>query len=159
MAEPVLAEFWRVDNRALRGPSTQMRWAREMAITFLRREPPGNAPGFSPPSRLRTLPVHVVHQCLHRIHPHWSHEPRSCILHCDCDRWHIIICMSVPNTDILCSSQSVEEAPAGISLLYRSLQTRVLMDPSGVEQESPAVPSPPISTDDGLAWRRTDSTT
>jgi len=36
MAEPIPAEFGRVDDRALRGPSAQMRWTREMAIALIR---------------------------------------------------------------------------------------------------------------------------
>jgi len=55
MTEPILTEFWRVDDRAFRRPSAQMRWAREMAIKFLRREAPGDVPGRPPPSRLWTL--------------------------------------------------------------------------------------------------------
>ena len=69
MAEPVPAEFWRVDDRALRGLSTKMRWAQEVAVTLLRRESSGDAPGRPPPSRMRTLQTHVVHQCVRCTHP------------------------------------------------------------------------------------------
>jgi hypothetical protein len=95
MAEPVFAEFRRVDDRALRGPSTQVRWAREMAITLLRRESSSDAPGCPPPPRLRTLPTHVIHKHLRCIHPHQPHRHRSCILPRSCDRWHVIIHMPI----------------------------------------------------------------
>jgi hypothetical protein len=77
MAEPVPAEFGRVGDRALRRPSTQMRWAREMAIALLRRESSDDAPGGAPPSRLWTLPTHVVDQHPRCKHPHQPHWPRS----------------------------------------------------------------------------------
>ena len=35
MAEPILAEFGRIDDRALRRPSTQVQWAGEVAVTLL----------------------------------------------------------------------------------------------------------------------------
>ena len=155
MAEPVLAQFGWVDDRALRGPSTQMRWAREMAITLLRRESPGDAPGRPFPSCMRTLPVHVVHKRLRRVRSHHPHWPRIRILRRNLDRWHIIVCVPIPNTGIHCSPQPMEKSPTGNRLLYLSLQMGNRMDPPGVGTESLAIPSSPVSTDDDSARGRT----
>jgi len=87
----------------MRRPSTKMRWAQEVAITLLRRESPSDAPGCPPPSRLWSLSTHVVHQLLGRIHPHQPHRPRSCILHRNCNRWRVVVCMSISNSSIHCS--------------------------------------------------------
>ena len=90
MAEPVLAQFGRVDDRALWRPSAQMRWAREMAVIFLRRESSIDAPGRPPPC-LRSLPIYVVHQRLGRTHPHQPYWPWSHLLHRSHDRWHVVV--------------------------------------------------------------------
>ena len=105
LVEPILAEFRRVDDRALRRPPTQMRWVREMTTKFLRREFPGDAPGRPPPSRLWTLQTYVDYQHSHCMHPHWPRRFRSRALHRNCDLWHVVVCMSIPNTRIGCSSR------------------------------------------------------
>ena len=69
VVEPVLVEFGQVNDRALRGPSAQVRWAREVAVTHLRRESLGDAPGRAFLSRLWSLPTHVVYQSLRRMDP------------------------------------------------------------------------------------------
>lgn len=58
MAEPILAGLGWINDRALRRQSTQMRWAREVAIKSLRRESPSDAPSFPP--RLPTLQTRVL---------------------------------------------------------------------------------------------------
>jgi len=83
-----------------------------MAITLLRRESPGDAPGHPPPSRLRSLLIHVVHRLLGCIYPHQPHWPLSRIFHRNCDRWCVIVCMSIPNSSIGCSPQVTEEGSA-----------------------------------------------
>jgi len=115
-------------------------------------ESPGNAPGCASPSRLRILPTHAVHQCLHRIHPHQPHWSWSCILPRSCDCRHVVICMPVPNADILCSSQFMEEGPVGDRLPHCPLQGSALPDPPDVEPSS-------ISTDDDSTRERTFPTT
>ena len=109
MAEPVVAQFRRVYDRALWWPSMQMRWAGEAAITLLHRESPNDAPSFSPPSRLRTLQTHVVHQCPCFTHSHQPHWPWSRLLHRNCDRRCIVVWVSAPNTGINYSSWFMEE--------------------------------------------------
>ena len=68
-----------------------MRWAREMAVIFLRRESSIDAPGRPPPPRLRSLPIYVVHQRLGRTHPHQPYWPWSHLLHRSHDRWHVVV--------------------------------------------------------------------
>ena len=111
MAEPILAQFWWLGNRALRRPAAQMRRAQEMAVPLLRREPSVDAPGRPPAARLRSLSTHVVHQCLGRTHSDRPHWPRSHFLHRNRDRWDVIVRVSVPNTGIDRSSRLVEEGP------------------------------------------------
>ena len=123
----------------------QMRWAGEMAITPVRREPSGDAPGRPPAPRLRTLQTHVVRRHLGRVHPPDPHRPRSFILHWDCDYWDVVVRMPVPNTSIYCSSQSIEEASSQDCPLYCPLQTGSFMDLPNVEAGHPVVPSSPIS--------------
>ena len=158
MAKSVLAEFGRVDDRTLRRPPTKIRWAREMAITLLRRGSSDNAPG-RPPPHLRPLPTHVVHQPLGCIHSHQPHWPRSCILRRNCDRLHVIIRMSVPNASIPCSSRPMEESSAWNRLPYRSLQTGALTDPPDVEPGSRVTPLPSISTNDDSTRKHRSSPT
>ena len=157
MAEPILAELGRVDDRALWRPSTEMRWAREMAITLLHRKSSDNAPGRPPPSRLWTVSIHVVHQHLRCIHPHHPHRPRSHLLHRNCDHWHVIICMSIPDTGIDCSSWSMEEGSAWNRLLYHPPQMGVFMGPPDVGPRGPVTSPPPISPNDDSAQEHTGS--
>ena len=148
MAEPVLAQFGRFDDRALWRPSTQIQWAQEMAITLLRREPSGDAPGRPPPSRLWTLSTHVVHQCPRCMHPHQSHRRWSGFLHRNRDRRDVIICVSVPDTSIHRSSRSMEEGSGWGRLPDCSLQTGALTDSPKVEARNQVTPPSPISSDD-----------
>ena len=156
MIKPILAEFWGVDDRALRRPSTQTRWAREMAVTPLHRESSGDVPGFSPPSRLWTVLVHVVDQRVDCTHTHHPHRLRSHLLHCNRDHGDFIVCVSIPDTSIDGSSRSMEEGPAR-DYFYCSLQKGALTDSRDVEPKSPAAPLSPISTNDS-ARGRTGST-
>jgi len=145
MAQPVLAECGRVDDQTLRRSPTQMRWTREMAITPVRREPALDDAGRPPPSRLWPLPTHVDHQHHCRMdpdHPRWL---RSCILHRNCDRWDVIVCMPVSNTSIRRPVRFMEESSARNHLRYRVLQTGVFVDPSDVGPERPVAPPPSIS--------------
>ena len=149
MAESVLAQFGWVDDRALRDPSAQMRCAREMAITLLRRESSGSASSRPPPSCMRALPTHVVGKCLCCICSHHPHRPWNLILRRDRDR---------SNTSIHCFLQSMEEDSTRNRLRYRSLQTGVLMDLPDMGAESPIGPPSLISTDDDFVRERTSST-
>ena len=79
-----------------------------MATTPVRRKPSGDAAGLPPPSRLRTVPKHVVCQHLSRMHPHHPHWPWSSILHQNCGCWRVIVRVPVPNTSIHCSSRPME---------------------------------------------------
>ena len=153
MAEQILTQLGRVDDRAVWRPSTQIQWAQEMAIKLLRREPSSDAPGRPPPSRLWTLSTHVVHQCPSCMHPHQPHWPRSRLLHRNRDRRDVIIRVSVPNTSIHRSSRSMEEGSTWGRLPDCSLQTGVLTDPPGVETRSPVAPPSPISTGDSARGR------
>ena len=99
----------------------------------------------------------MIHQYLHRAHPHWPYQPRSRILRRNCDRWHVIVCVPIPNTSIDCSSQPTEEGSTGNSLLDRSLRTGALMDPQNAELESPAVLLSPILADNDPAREHTGS--
>ena len=146
MAQPVLAQFGRVDDRALWRSSTQVRWTREMATARFRREPSFDAPGRAPPPRLRTLPTHVVHQHLRRVHAHRPHWLRGSILRRNRDRWHDILCISVPNTSFDRPSQSMEEFSTTNRLLYRLLRKDNFTDPPDVEPDHPATPSPIFTT-------------
>ena len=148
MAEPVLAQFGWVDDRALWRPSTQMRWAREMAITLLRRESLGDAPSRLPPSCMRILPAHVVYKRLRRVRSHHPHWPRTQILRRNRHRWHVIVRVPIPDTTIYYSPQPMEEISTGNRLRYRSRQTGAVADPLNLEPESRAAPLSPISTDD-----------
>ena len=151
MAEPIPAEFGRVDDRALRRPSTQVQRTREVAATLLCRESSRDAPGGPPSSRLRSVPTHVDDQRVGRIHPHQLHRSRSWILRRDCDRWDVIICMPIPNASIGCPSRLVEEGSGWDRLPYRPLHTGALADPPDAEPGSPAAPPPPISANDDPA--------
>src|SRR6266705_1849104 len=108
-----------------------------MAIALLRREPAGDAPGRPPPPRLRPLQTHVVHQHLSRVHPHRPHWVRGSILLRNRDRWHVIVCMSVPNTGIQRPSWFVEKGSTRDRHVYCTLQRDTFMDPPDVEPECP----------------------
>jgi hypothetical protein len=144
-----------------------MRRAREMAIALLRRESSGDAPGGAPPSRLWTLPTHVVDQHPRCKHPHQPHWPRSRVFHRNRDRGDVIVRVSVPNTGIRCPSRYMEGELAQDRLPYYSFQTGALADSPEVEPDcptwnhllqmgaladaepqSPAAPPLPISTND-----------
>ena len=77
-------------------------------------ESPGDAPDRSLSSRLWSLPIHVVYQCLGRMGPRRNR-----------DRRHFIIRVSVPNASIHGRSQPAEEGPTGSCLLRCSLKTGV----------------------------------
>ena len=159
MAEPIPAKFRRVDDRALRRPSTEIQWAGEVAATLLRREPSCDAAGGPPASRLWSVPTHVDHQRLCRIHPRQLHRSRGCILCGDCDRWDVIICVSVPNASVGCSSRLVEEGPAWARLPFRPLRMGVLADPQDVEAGNPIGLPAPIFTNDNPAREHRSSPT
>jgi len=103
-----------------------MRWTQEMAVKFLHRESSGDAPGHPPPSRLRFLPTHVVHQLFGCIRPHQPHWPQSCILHRDCGHQDVIIRMSIPNASIDCSLRLMGGGLARNCLSYRPPPTGAL---------------------------------
>ena len=62
-----------------------------------------------PPSCMRTLPAHVVHQRLRHTYPHHPHRPRSLILRRNCNHWHAIVCVPILDISIHFSSWSMEE--------------------------------------------------
>jgi len=115
-----------------------------MAIAPVRREPALDAAGRPLPSRLRSLPTHVGRQHLCRMDPDCSRWLRSCFLRRNCDRWDVVVCMSIPNTSIYRPSRFMEEASTRNHPRYRRLQTGVFVDPSDVEPERPV--APPSST-------------
>ena len=127
------------------GPSTQMRWAGEVAIPLLCRESHGDAPDRPPPPRLWTVLIHVVRKRLCRIHPDQPHRPQSSVLRQNCDRWDDIVCVPIPNAGIDCSSSFTEEGLARNCLLYCSLRAGAFTDLPAVEPEHSAVPLSPIS--------------
>ena len=100
MAEPMLTEFGRVDDRALRGLSAQVRWT----------------PSSSLPVMLQVaLFLLACGLCRHMwpinativwilIDPHQHHRPRSWVLRGSCGRWHLVVQMSTPNDSIQYSS-------------------------------------------------------
>ena len=126
-----------------------------MVTTPFRHESSGDTPNFPPPSRLWTLPIHVVYKPLSRVHHHLLHRLRSCILCRNCGGWHVIVCISVPNAGIDYSSHLLEDSPAPYLLLYRSLQTGVLADLLDTEPGHPVAP-PSISAIDGSVRGHTD---
>jgi hypothetical protein len=127
MAELILAEFGQVNERTLRRPPTKMRWAQEMTTALLRRESSNDTPG-RPPSRLLALSTHVVDRWFCCAHPH---HPWSRVLRRNYNHQRVIVCVSIPDASIDCSSQSMEEGPVQDCPLC-------LTDPLDVELESPA---------------------
>ena len=63
VAEPVPGEFWGISDRALRRLPAKLRWAEEVAVALLHREPSGNAPGAASPACLE------IRFALGRLHP------------------------------------------------------------------------------------------